>query len=334
MDFEIRSLNEAKFPLWDSFVDESPEGTLFHNSFWLQASGHRFVIYGYYKGGELFAGIPLVYEKTLNLKIVNQPPLTPYLGVVFKKRETKYVNRVSEEKEINLEIAQRLKSDFASGCFHFTPGARDLQPFIWEGFTPGIRYTYLTNLGEELEDIWQLMGEERRRNIRKAEADGIEAIACDDFEKVYRLVEKTFSRQEKTVAFKSATFRHNGVLQEREQCRGFLAQNKAGDAMAAVYIIWDNKRSYYLLGGYDSERSHHGASALAMWQAIKFTKEELGLTEFDFEGSMVPQIERFFRKFGGVLTPYYTVRWTKPYLKLIPPFIRNAAGKALTHLVR
>ena len=50
-----------------------------------------------------------------------------------------------------------------------------------------------------------------------------------------------------------------------------------------------------------------------MWKAIKFSKEELGLAEFDFEGSMVPQIEQFFRKFGGILTPYYSVVWEKPF---------------------
>ena len=95
-----------------------------------------------------------------------------------------------------------------------------------------------------------------------------------------------------------------------------MARNKEGKAIAAVYIVWDEKRSYYLLGGYDAEESHHGASALAMWEAIRFTKEELGLKEFDFEGSMVPSIEMFFRKFGGTLTPYYSVRWMKPYVKL------------------
>jgi len=52
-----------------------------------------------------------------------------------------------------------------------------------------------------------------------------------------------------------------------------------------------------------------------MWEAIKFTKNNLSLNEFDFEGSMVPQIEQFFRKFGGHLIPCYTTVWCKPYLE-------------------
>ena len=96
--------------------------------------------------------------------------------------------------------------------------------------------------------------------------------------------------------------------------------------MAAVYIVWDNKRSYYLLGGYDFKKSHHGAQALAVWESIKFTKERLGLNEFDFEGSMIPQVERFFRKFGGRLIPCYSVVWTRPSLKIVLSFKKIAGG--------
>ena len=51
-------------------------------------------------------------------------------------------------------------------------------------------------------------------------------------------------------------------------------------------------------------------------EAIKFTRKELGLNQYDFEGSMVQSLEQFFRKFGGTLTPYYAVRWEGPLGKL------------------
>ncbi len=38
----------------------------------------------------------------------------------------------------------------------------------------------------------------------------------------------------------------------------------------------------------------------------------LGLKIFDFEGSVIPAIERYFRGFGGGLTSYFTV--TKAWL--------------------
>jgi hypothetical protein len=33
-----------------------------------------------------------------------------------------------------------------------------------------------------------------------------------------------------------------------------------------------------------------------------------GVGVFDFEGSMVPSIETFFRGFGGTIVPFYQIR--------------------------
>jgi len=87
--------------------------------------------------------------------------------------------------------------------------------------------------------------------------------------------------------------------------------------IGGVYIIFDNKRSYYILGGYDTNKSHYGASAYALWEAIKYTKNQLLLNEFDFEGSMAQQIEHFFRQFGGILTPYYSIKKLYSWFELI-----------------
>ena len=59
-----------------------------------------------------------------------------------------------------------------------------------------------------------------------------------------------------------------------------------------------------------------------MWEAIKFAKK-LGIKYFDFEGSMVPQIERYFRGFGGKLTPYYRINKAKLPLEILLKFYRR-----------
>ena len=134
MSFEVRPLTEDEYSLWDDFVDESPRGTVFHKSFWLQTSGSRFVIYGCFRGGELYAGIPLTYRGKFGMKIASRTGMTPYSGVLFKETDSKYVTKLSTEKEASREIAQRLKSDFHSVRLAFPIGPVDLQPFIWEGF--------------------------------------------------------------------------------------------------------------------------------------------------------------------------------------------------------
>lgn len=314
--YTVRRLSPSEYKLWDEFVRQSPQGSVFTLSDWLEASGRKVAIFGCFRGSELVAGLPLTYHVSPpGIRIALHPPLTPYLGILFKNNTGKYVTRISTEKEISSAIASALRREFAVVNFNFHPSVVDLQPFIWEGFSSSVRYTYILNL-DDIERVWAEMDESRRRNIRRAEKDGIYVEDGVGFEEMFSLVEKTFQRQRIKAQFRTAAFRYNSVLERKGWCRSFIAKNKDCMPIAGVYIIWDWNRSYYLLGGYDPQHSHHGAVALAMWRAIKFTKEELGLREFDFEGSMIPQVELFFRKFGGRLVPYYSVNFMPLILKV------------------
>lgn len=314
---EIRNLEEKEYEYWDRLVADSPQGTIFHKSFLLKSLGKDLRIYGYFKGGELFAGIPFVLSK-LKLGIIKAhcPSLAPYLGIVFKDSTRKYVTKISDEKDISRLIAIKLKEDFDSITFDFSPAFVDMQPFIWEGYVCKTKYTYMLQINN-LDEVWNNIDSKRRNDIVKAKKDGVFVEFCDDFNQTIELVKKTFGRQKKQPDFLSSAFTYNDILSQKDQCKSFLARNKDGKAIGAVYIIWDEKRSYYLLGGYDPEEKHHGASAMAVWEAIKFTKNELGLDCFDFEGSMIQAIEQYFRKFGGELTPYYSVDWMKSWIETL-----------------
>ena len=313
----IKELEISECELWDNLVANSSQGTIFHKSCWLNASGMKFRLYGYFRGDELFAGIPITYDVSkFGIKKATHPLLTPYLGIIFKDTNAKYVTKISEEKGIIREFAQTIKENFEAIAISFAPCFIDLQPFIWQRFSTSIRYTYLIQL-DDLNDVWMSMDSKRRNDIIRAEKDGIYIEMSDDFTQTFKLVEKTFSRQSKIAIFKDQAFKYNEILKQKGQCKSFLAKDRDGQAIGVVYIVWDEKRSYYLLGGYDSDRSHSGASALAVWNAIKFVKKELHLNSFDFEGSTIQPVELFFRKFGGTLTPYYSVFWMKPYIKAI-----------------
>lgn len=317
MSGEIRRLEETEYDKWDKLVAESPQGTLFHESSWLEASGEDFGIYGYFKGGELYAGIPFIQSKLkLGIKSFHPPSSTPYFGIVFRKNEGKYVTRISDEKDISRSIAIKLKEDFDSISFDFSPFVTDMQPFVWEGFSSQVKYTYILQY-DDLDEVWNGMDTKRRNDITKAEKDGVYVEFCDDFDQTIELVKKTFERQGKLVEFETSVIDYNKMLVQKGRCKSFLAKNKDDKAIGAVYIIWDKKRSYYFLGGYDPEERHHGASAMAVWEAIKFTKNELRLNCFDFEGSMLQPVEQYFRKFGGTLTPYYSVYWMKLWIETL-----------------
>jgi hypothetical protein len=85
------------------------------------------------------------------------------------------------------------------------------------------------------------------------------------------------------------------------------ASVEGGYPVAGVGITWDSHRGYYILGGYDHTSPYQGGMALVLWHAMQLVRLELGLMEFDLEGSHLPGVARFFKQFGGQWLPFYYI---------------------------
>ncbi len=308
-DYEIRALNVSEFARWDEFVRQSSQGTLFHTTLWLETTGEPFQLLGCFRGDELHGGfaLGLMGHRAAGTP---HPSLTPYLGILYPRTQAKYVTEISNNKEIGTVFAAFLKSKFDRVELPFAPEVVDLQPFIWQGFDVGLHYTYrlpLTNSSSILEH----MDASRRRNLVSAEKQGVQVEVGADFAQIVRLKEMSFERQGLVASDGPSAARFEVALRRVGRCQTFLARSSEGDPLGGVWIAWDDKRAYYLLGGYDHSAKSNNAVAFAMWHAIKFTTVDLKLQEFDFEGSTIPPVERFFRKFGATLIPFYAIRYRR-----------------------
>lgn len=317
LNFIIKDIQKEEYKEWDEFVDDSPYGTIFHKTYWLESFGEDFKIYGCFKDNKLFAGLPVIFiDSSLGVRSIYHPELTAYLGIVFKELQDKYVSEISQRKEVCTIIAKKLKDDFDDLYIKFSPNFNDLQSFIWEGFSAFVKYTYILDI-EDLESVWMNMSTKRRNNMRRAKRDMICIDEEDKFDEILSIQQTSYERLGVDIDFQTIASRHHEILKQKKKCHFFLAKKATGEPVAGAYMIWDNKRSYYIIGGYDHIKSHHGALTLAVWEAIRYTKEELNLNQFDFVGSMVPDVENYFRKFGGILTPYYAIRWSNKKANLV-----------------
>lgn len=314
--YKVTRLEKKDYEDWDEFVKKSPQGTLFHTIYWHEKTSSDFEVYNCFKGEELIGGVPVPYSELGGLKVVHPPRLTPYGGPIFNISSSKYVSKLSTQKKVSSAIIKKLKEDFA--CVYnwaFSPQLTDLQPFMWKGFNVDVNFTYILPL-DNLAKIWQEMDKKRRNDIRKSE-ENLHVEAIDKFEEMYKLVEKTFTRKEGFRAkSKSFLIELHKTLREKNRCKTFLSKDEKGNPMAGVYIVWDNEKAYELLSGFDPEKASRGANPLAVWESIKFAKEELGLNYYDFEGSSIPGVEKYYRYFGGKLTPKYQVSWSKSSILL------------------
>ena len=72
-----------------------------------------------------------------------------------------------------------------------------------------------------------------------------------------------------------------------------------------------------MIGGSDPKFKNSGANSLLIWRAIEDSSKHTDA--FDFEGSMMEPVERFFRGFGGEPVPYFQLTYSnnmhKKYLK-------------------
>ena len=94
--------------------------------------------------------------------------------------------------------------------------------------------------------------------------------------------------------------------------------HRADDARwmhAAIYLVFDARSAYYLISGSDPELRNSGALSLLVHEAIAFSASKSA--RFDFEGSMLEPVERFFRKFGASQKQYCQVRGYSRRMRLM-----------------
>jgi hypothetical protein len=70
-------------------VDESPQGTIFCRSWWLDAvcpNGYEILVLR--KGDRIAAGMPLVWCRRFGYEAISMPPLTQTLGLLLEPSGT------------------------------------------------------------------------------------------------------------------------------------------------------------------------------------------------------------------------------------------------------
>ncbi len=266
------------------------------------------------RGGEVAARLPFMLQKKYGLTLLVQPKLTPFLGPWLRPSTAKLSNRLSEQKELIQQLIDRLpRFDLFRQCF--APEVTYWLPFYWRGFAQTTRYTYGFSDLTDLDGIFTNFRHNIRVQIRKAEK--MVSIRNDlDFDCFVRVWALTFARQGKKLPVSRALLERVESACEKRGCRKmFFAEDARGRIHAAAYLIWNADCAYYLMGGGDPEFRASGAGSLAVWEAIKFAATIS--RQFDFEGSMIEPVERFFRAFGGQPVPYFCVSKLSPHMEAV-----------------
>jgi Acetyltransferase (GNAT) domain len=248
--------------------------------------------------------LPFVRRRQLGLTALSQPALTPTLGPRLTGLPERTDKRLGAEKKLMTELIARLPSHdvFSQG---FTPALTNWLPFHWAGFQATVRYTYRLPAVDDPERLWGGLSSDHRRKVRRA-ARELEVRHELDVGRLYELAAGTLRGKGVAIPYDHALLaRIDRAGARRDARRVLAAADPAGRVLAAVLLVWDDDWVYYLLGGRDPEADSTGALRLLQWEGVRLAASlERG---FDFEGSMVEDVERVFRGFGAEQVPYLHV---------------------------
>jgi hypothetical protein len=188
---------------------------------------------------------------------------------------------------------------------NFAPPMRNWLPFHWRGFTTTPRMTYRFEDLSDLDAVWAGLDADVRSQVRRAETrlEVRDDLPLDTFLELSR---QTLRDKSVEVGYDDTFVRRVDAASASHGARLLLiAEDSDGKAHAGVYAVLDEHRAYYLMGG-RSPGHERGATSLLLWHAIRRAAERT--RAFDFEGSMIEPVERYFRSFGARQVPYLNVR--------------------------
>jgi lipid II:glycine glycyltransferase (peptidoglycan interpeptide bridge formation enzyme) len=239
--------------------------------------------------------------------VITMPDYTQTMGIWFAAEppNMKYASIIEQRQSVCMHFIEKIEKQkfFLQNFGHeFT----DWLPFYWSGFWQTTKYTYILHNIKDFVGLFENMSQQTRRNIKNAEKKQIKVKSGISIDEFLNIQEKTFKRQgTKNIQSAATLTKLITATQKRGQGALFGGYDNNGNLHAAAFVAWQNSSAYYIAGGGDPQLRDSGAHSLVLLESIKYVSQFTD--NFDFEGSMLPGVERFFREFGAKQMPYFTV---------------------------
>ncbi|WP_235808229.1 GNAT family N-acetyltransferase [Methanoculleus horonobensis] len=301
--------------LWDSFVDASTYGLLFHRWDYItitaEHAGYRLLPYGIYKGEELVCLAPLYVKSTHGVKMLFSPPpmqaVVPYQGFVPAKSFDTL--KLGKKEEIMDLIAGDLSAEIDAISPHYfsltlVPGLTDVRQFLWRGYDPKIHYTYVVDISRPAETIWSDFHYKLRNKLRKAEKAGMDLVRSADVSALYASLAERFSQPEMKIPMISRRYFKELFRAYPENLAAYYLYDREG-ALTGAVATQEYKRFLLWIGTPRFEGAHAGNEYL-QWLLIQRAKAE-GYSYLENIGANTPDLNFFKSKFCSSLGMYMEV---------------------------
>lgn len=278
------------------------------------------------ENGKVIARLPYVYSKG----IVSNPVYTQTLGIWMDPSIRKYTkgnSQLHRQKEIISELLEQLPKAKKISLYLDNKNSYIL-PFRWHGYAIEPTFSYRIDNLSNVNPKEDLYGKTVKKNI-KAAAKKVSIIDdSSDFGILLNMIDLTYARQgRKNPISNDVTLKLVKETHRLGHGRLMIALDKEDVPHSAAYFVYDERRCYYLLGGFNPDFNSDGSQNLLLDAGIRFAKTISN--SFDFEGSMIEGIENFYRQFGGKQVINYHVAKQKLFYDIedvMKPRIKRLIG--------
>ncbi|RYD51024.1 MAG: GNAT family N-acetyltransferase [Sphingobacteriales bacterium] len=295
---------------------------VFHQPWWLDATGLSWQV-ATVQNGDAVSGIwPYVPERRYGISFLQNPPLCPYLGpyVAFPDDLKESKQESFEHQTITALLNQLPPAQVVATAL--LPAIRQVGLFTQAGFKLNVRQTFLMDLNEITEAaLLERLHTDYRRNLRKAASELVISNEPEAVDDLYSFQEATLARKGLKMQYQPSYLRRLLHASVAHGQGALWVARKAGVIQAMLWQVWDERCSYYLAGSKNPDVKDMRAMTALIFHAIDQSRI-MGLEAFDFEGSMDPGVEHFFRHFGGRKALYLVLQRTDSLLWKFKNLIR------------
>lgn len=268
---------------WDACIDHSCVETIYPYSWYLDlvSPGWEGLVMRDYE-----AVFPITWKKKYGILYIVQPLLTQQLGVFSPEKPSgtvvqSFLNRIPEKYK-HIDICLNSSNEVTGREFKIMR-----------------RVNYELATGPEARDIASGFSTNTKRNIKKALKDRI-TIKNTNVEAYLHLRKESDAARFKPKHYVWLDRLFSGIINNgRGEITGAFSDGKL---CAAVFWAFSKTRCIYL----NAVSNETGKEKRAMFLLVdSCLRENAGKYRiFDFEGSMIPGIARFFEGFGAAKTNY------------------------------
>lgn len=315
---------------WGGFIKNSPQKTVYDNSFFHEVHGLPVRYWAASKGSEIFAAAAAIETKN-GMSPIN---FQNYSGLLLGKIDTGNSSSAAYLiYEATDAIAKVLFQKYDNVYLYNHWSIVDVRPFLWlnyhqpecGSYMVNIQYTAIVNINQpEDHSSWQTL---RRRDLAKAEKAKLVTKTCSEIETLNRLQQETYDRQNIKRSSHQVDILPKLVETLLTHDAGVVLVTYAdSEPMAAALFSYDDQRAYFMLGGSSDEGRKLGAGTKLISDSFLYFRQKKGLAEMDLVGANSPSRSAFKLGFGARLQPLLSVAKSRPGRDEMPLSIDMSAG--------